>query len=118
MQLDFADESLRLLCSTQESLMLAFGPAWTSVARCLTILHGVESLAEVAAFAVVVLCQVITAIENAVEFMITYGSVRIQFRSLDVAGAILLTSEGSGALALVRTVSIVNVSLVPVVVRA
>ncbi len=38
--LDFVDESLRLLCSTRESLVVTFGPAWTSAARCLTILHG------------------------------------------------------------------------------
>lgn len=116
MHLSFADESLRPLRNTEELLVRAFGSAWPSVARCLRILEAAETLADVATFAAVVVCQVLQTIEGVIEFVVEYGSARLWLRAqAPAAGAAIGWGDREG-LALIQAVSIVSVTLTPAVV--
>lgn len=118
MDLSFADESVRMLCTSQELLVRAFGSAWRAVARCLRILESVDTLADLAAFAAVVVFQVVRAIDGIVEFVVEYAWVHIRMRTLTpVPGPLGRRADREG-LALVRAVSIVSVTLAPAVIGA
>jgi hypothetical protein len=117
-QLVFADESLRLLCSTQELLVRAFGPAWRSVAHCLKILEVAETLADLAAFAAIVVYQVLQTVEGALEFVITYAAIQLRVRTLAPIPQPGTRHEDREGLALVRAVSVLSVALSPAVIGA
>ena len=116
--LSFADESVRMLCNSQELLVRAFGSAWRAVARCLRILESVDTVADLAAFVAVVVFQVVRAIDGIVEFVVEHARVHIQMRALTpVPGPVDRQTDREG-LALIRAVSIVSVSLAPAVIGA
>jgi hypothetical protein len=116
--LSFADESLRLLCSTQELLVRAVGSAWRSAARCLRILQIAETLADVAAFAAVMVYQVLHTIDGVAEFVVEFASIHIRVRTLAPVPRPTTQRDDREGLALVRAVSIVSVTLAPAVIGA
>jgi hypothetical protein len=117
-QLEFADDTVRLLCSTQELLVRTFGPAWRSVARCLAILEAADTLADLAAFAALIVYQVVQTVSGALEFVVAYAAIQVRVRVLPPASRPEDAGRDGEGLALVRAVSVVSVSLAPAVTQA
>ncbi len=74
-------------------------------------------LADVAAFAVIVLYQVLQTFEDAAEFVIVHG-VEVKVRALGLAGRFRAASEDWNGLAFIRAVTVVSVSLAPAKIGA
>jgi hypothetical protein len=104
-QLSFADEPVRLLCTTQESLMQVFGELWASVKFCLTVLAAAEALADVATFAAITVRVARRVSQDVAEFLILCGPVQMLVRAVGVD----VPEERTGPMTAIKAVTVLSV---------
>ena len=116
MQLTYADTAVERLCVTQELLTRAFGDLWVLVKACLSLLEVVETLADLTAFAAVIIQRTRQVSEDIAEYVIKLGGIQLTVRALSS----LPSAGGPGCdrddLAGVCAVSVTSVSQVSVAV--
>jgi hypothetical protein len=116
MQLVFADDAVRQLCTTQELLVRTFGEMSRSVKLALMVIAAAESLADVAAFAALTVRKVRQTLEGLAEFDVRHAAVQLRLRATELIP--VRTRDDDSVFGYVRAVSVLQVQLASVVVGA